>query len=116
MFLYRKYTISGSARIDQRRRETPHIVSIMENDDLNITVNLIAYPKPMINWTMRNSETGIISIANVYNSFSISEHSSTLSIRNISKSDYGVYTMYAFNNIGLRYIKSIEVIPQGKVI
>lgn len=116
MFLYRKYTISGSARIDQRRRETPDIVSIKENDDLNITVNLIAYPKPMITWTMRNSETGIIPIANVYNSFSISEHSSTLSIRNISKSDYGVYTMYALNIIGLQYIKSVEVIPQGKDI
>ncbi|XP_076109909.1 uncharacterized protein LOC143078810 isoform X2 [Mytilus galloprovincialis] len=61
---------------------------------------------------MRNSETGIIPIANVYNSFSISEHSSTLSIRNISKSDYGVYTMYALNIIGLQYIKSVQVIPQ----
>ncbi|CAG2238298.1 unnamed protein product [Mytilus edulis] len=100
-----------SARMDQRRMDAPVIVAIMENDDWNITVYLIAYPEPMISWTRRNSETGMILIMNVYNSFSISEHSSTLSIRNISKSDYGFYTMNASNNIGFYYIKSFEVIP-----
>ncbi|XP_063416835.1 cell adhesion molecule DSCAM-like [Mytilus trossulus] len=102
-----------SARMDERRIEEPGFFAIMENDDWNITVYLIAYPEPMINWTRRNSETGIISIMNLYNSFTsnISEHSSTLRIRKISKSDYGVYTMNASNNIGLQYIKSFEVIP-----
>ncbi|CAC5371807.1 unnamed protein product [Mytilus coruscus] len=105
-----------SVRIDQRYQEPPDNIAVMEKDTFNITVYLISYPKPSISWTMKHPDTGIISTVTNNNSFNVFEHTSTVHIGIMSKNDYGVYKINAFNNIGLQYTKSFSVIPQGPPI
>lgn len=103
-------------RKDQRFSQPTADIAIMENDELNITVFLLAYPKPLITWTLRHFETGIIYAVTFNNSFNIYEHSSTVYSNKISKTGYGVYTINAYNDIGLQYIQSFSVIEQGKYV
>lgn len=86
----------------------------MENGDLNITVFLLAYPKPIIIWTMKSSDTGQDYTVNYNNSINIVEHISTVNIVKVSKKDYGAYTIIAYNNVGPAFVKSFTVVPQGK--
>lgn len=88
----------------------------MVNGDLNITVFLLAYPKPMIFWTMKSSDTGQDYTVKYSNSFNNVEHISTVNITDVLTKDYGVYTIIAYNNIGPPYVKSFTVKPQGKYV
>ncbi|VDI07996.1 Hypothetical predicted protein, partial [Mytilus galloprovincialis] len=102
-----------SARADQRYQEEPVDIVVMENGDLNITVFLLAYPKPIIMWTMKSSDTGQDYTVKYNNSVNIVEHVSTVNIVKVSKKDYGVYTIIAYNNVGPAFVKSFTVAPQG---
>lgn len=85
----------------------------MENEDLNITVFILAYPKPMIIWSMKSYGTGQDYTVKYNNSFNNVEHISTVNVAEVSTKDYGVYTIIAYNNIGPPYVKSFTVKPQG---
>ncbi|XP_076109577.1 peroxidasin homolog [Mytilus galloprovincialis] len=102
-----------SARIDQRYQEELEDIAVMENGDLNIRVYILAYPEPIIIWTMRHSVTGQDYTVNYTNSFNNVEHISTVNITEVSTKDYGVYTIIAYNKIGPPYVKSFTVKPQG---
>ncbi|CAG2238576.1 unnamed protein product [Mytilus edulis] len=106
-------TIVCSARSDQRYQEEPVDIAVMENEDMNITVFLLAYPKPMIIWSMKSYDTGQDYTVKYNNSFNNVEHISTVNVAKVSTKDYGVYTIVAYNNIGPPYVKSFTVKPQG---
>ncbi|XP_063442433.1 hemicentin-1-like [Mytilus trossulus] len=103
------------ARIDQRYPEVADDIAVIENGDLNIKVFLLAYPEPMIIWTMRSSATGQDYTVNYINSFNSVEHMSIVNITDFSTKHYGVYKIIAYNNIGPPYVKSFTVKPQGGI-
>ena len=93
----------------------PTTIGVTNEERLNITVFLIAYPKPVIQWVFTSDITNI-TIDSTENIFNVFQHMSTLYKANMTLTDFGNYTVFAFNEIGEPYKKTLIVIPQSKML
>jgi hypothetical protein len=93
--------------------EMPTTIDVKNEGILYITVFLIAYPKPVIQWVftsdIRNTTIDSTDISNVI------EHVSILYKVQMTLTYFGNYTIFAFNGIGEMYKKNFIVIPQSKI-
>lgn len=105
--------VNCSTRIDHREHDVPPVFGINDADLLNITVYLIAYPPPSIYWIFTDKNRQNTTINSTEN-FNVFEHQSNIMNLKVDEDDFGVYTIYASNNIGKEYTYSINVIPQKK--
>ena len=116
--MYSKYIsifIAGSTRTDDRMHEMPTTIGVTNQEALHITVFLIAYPKPVIQW-MFTSDITNTTIDSTDITFNVFEHVTSLYKTNMTLTDYGNYTVFAFNEIGEMYKKTFTVIPQSKML
>ena len=95
--------------------EMPTTIAVTNGEGLNITVFLIAYPKPVIQWVF-TSDINNTTIDYTDNTFNVFEHVSTLYKANMTSTDFGNYTVFAFNEIGETYKKTFITIPQSKML
>jgi hypothetical protein len=95
--------------------EMPTTIGATNEEGLHITVFLIAYPKPVIQWVFTSDITNT-TIDSTDNTFNIFEHVSSLYKSNMTFNDFGNYTVFAFNEIGEMYKKTFIVIPQSKML
>ena len=93
----------------------PTTIGVTNGEGLNITVFLIAYPKPVIQWVF-TSDIRNTTIDYTDNTFNVFEHESALHKANMTLNDFGNYTVFAFNKIGETYKKTFIVIPQSKML
>jgi hypothetical protein len=98
--------------------EMPTTIGVKNEEILYITVFFIAYPKPVIQWVFTSdiTNTTIDSIDSTDNTFNVFEHVTSLYKANMKLTDYGNYTVFAFNEIGEMYKKTFIVIPQSKML
>ena len=116
--MYSKYIgifIAGSTRTDNRMHEMPTTIGVTNQEALHITVFLIDYPKPVIQW-MFTSDITNTTIDSTDITFNVFEHVTSLYKTNMTLTDYGNYTVFAFNEIGEMYKKTFTVIPQSKML
>ncbi|CAC5359257.1 unnamed protein product [Mytilus coruscus] len=99
--------VTCSPRLDNRYRKPPAIVKTDIGTDLNITICFVAYPPPEIRWVFTNT------IESTYSKRTIRTYTSTMYISNITSSDFGIYTMHAYNNKGELFIH-VSVSGKGK--
>ncbi|CAC5361504.1 unnamed protein product [Mytilus coruscus] len=99
--------VTCSPRLDNRYRNPPAIVNTDIGTDLNITICFVAYPPPEIRWVFTNT------IESTYFKRTIRTYTSTMYIYNITSSDFGIYTMHAYNNNGDLFIH-VSVSEKGK--
>ena len=95
--------------------EMPTTIGVTNEKGLHITVFLIAYPKPVIQWVFTSNMINA-TINSTDNTFNIFEHVTTLYKANMTLTDFGNYTVFAFNGIGEMYKKTFTVIPQSKML
>ena len=95
--------------------EMPATIGVTNEEGLNITVFLIAYPKPVIQWVF-TSDISNATIDSTDNTSNVFEHVSNLYKANMTLTDFGNYTIFAFNEIGDMYKKTFIVIPQSKML
>ena len=95
--------------------ETPTTIDVTNEEGLNITVFLIDYPKPVIQWLFTSDITNT-TIDSTDDTSNVFEHVSTLYKANMTSTDFGKYTLFAFNEIGEMYKKTCIVIPQSKML
>ena len=95
--------------------EMPTTIGVTNEEGLNITVFLIAYPKPVIQWVF-TSDIINATIDSTDDPFNVFEHVSNLHKANMTLTDFGNYTIFAFNGIGGMYKKTFIVIPQSKML
>lgn len=94
------------------------LIAVKDQEPLNITAPIIAFPEPFIYWTFVNN----ISLVNVTHKTSNriikNRVFSNLYIANVTEEDFGFYLVYAFNEIGktTNAIHTFEVIPASKFI
>ena len=93
----------------------PTTIGVTNEEGLNITVFLIAYPKPVIQWVFTSGITNA-TINSTDDNFNVFEHVSNLFRANMTLTDFGNYTIFAFNEIGETYKKTFIVIPQSKML
>ena len=102
---YSKYfsmLITGSTRTDDWMHEMPITIGVTNEEGLHITVFIITYPKPVKQWVFTSDITKTI-IDSTDNTFNVYEHVSSLYKVNITLTDFGNYTLFAFNEIGGTY-------------
>jgi hypothetical protein len=90
-------------------------IGVTNEEGLNITVVIIAYPKPVIQW-MFTSDITDATIDSTDNTYNVFEHVSNLFKANMTLTDFGNYTIFAYNEIGDMYKKTFIVIPQSKML
>jgi hypothetical protein len=95
--------------------EIPTTIRVTNEDGLNITVFLIAYPKPVIQWVF-TSDIANTTIDSTDDRANVFEYVSSLHKANMTSTDFGNYTIFAFNDIGEMYKKTFIVIPQSKIL
>jgi hypothetical protein len=95
--------------------EIPITIGITNQEALNITVFLIAYPKPVIQWVFTSDITNT-TIDSTDNTFNVFENVTSLYKVNMKLTDFGNYTVFAFNEISEMYKKTFIVIPQSKML
>ena len=93
----------------------PATIGVTNEEGLNITVFLIAYPTPFIQWVFTSGITNTI-INYTDDTSNVFEHVATLHKPNMTLTDFGNYTVFAFNEIGETYKKTFIVIPQRKML
>jgi hypothetical protein len=93
--------------------EMPTTIGVTDEEGLNITVFLIAYPNPVIQWVFTSDITNT-TIDSTDNTFNVFEHVSSLYKANMALTDFGNYTLSAINGIGGIYKKTFIVIPQSR--
>ena len=111
MFIF----LAGSTRTDDRMQEMPTTIGVTNEEGLNITVFFIAYPKPVIQWVFTSDITNT-TINSTHNTFNVFAHVATLYKANMTLTDFGNYTVCAFNEVGETYEKTFIVIPQSKIL
>jgi hypothetical protein len=94
--------------------EMPTTIGVKNEEMLHITVFLIAYPKPAIQWVFTSDITNT-TIDSTNNTSNVIEHVSILPIVQMTLTYFGNYTIFAFNGIGEMYKKTFIVIPQSKI-
>ena len=104
-----------STRTDDRVNDMPTTIGGTNQEGLNITVFLIAYPKPVMQWVFTSDITNT-TIDSTDNTFNVFEHVTSLYKANMKLTDYGNYTVFAFNEIGEMYKKTFMVIPQKQIL
>ncbi|KAJ8313319.1 hypothetical protein KUTeg_009105 [Tegillarca granosa] len=96
-------------RLDHRIYDSNKIFeqTLEIGEDMNITFNLIAYPKPEVRWIFRNAEGRYMQVSDVgYSNLNISAvsqlstHRITLILTNVTNSDYGEYSALVTNAEG----------------
>ncbi|XP_052061604.1 synaptogenesis protein syg-2-like isoform X2 [Mytilus californianus] len=95
-----------SPRLDTRYQALAKIVAVEENGDLQLTARIIAYPSPVIRWIFKNeiNSTSVL-VGNLY--------VSNLHIPDLKQSEFGEYTLHAFNDHG-NLFEQVNVVPKGK--
>lgn len=97
---------SGSPRLDPRLLDLPKIVAVEENGDLRLTARIIAYPSPVIRWIFKNEiNSTLVLIGSLY--------VANLHIPDFKQSEFGEYTLHAFNDQG-NLFEQINVVPRGE--
>lgn len=116
MFLIDVSDVVGSPRINDFEYNISTSITVKDQASLNFTVPIISYPKPNIYWTHISSGTILNVTQKTSNVFLTNRVFSTLNIANITTADYGLYRIYADNDIGKteNLIHSYEVIPKRK--
>jgi hypothetical protein len=95
--------------------EMPTTIGVTNEEGLYITAFLIAYPKPVIQWVFTCDITNT-TIDSTDNTFNVFEHVTSLYKAYMTLTDFGNYTVFAFNEIGEMYKKTFIVIPQSKML
>ncbi|XP_063442083.1 hemicentin-1-like [Mytilus trossulus] len=105
-----------SPRVNSIEYNVTKLIAVTDQEPLNITVPIIAYPTPYIFWTFVNNETSVNVTLQTSNSIINNRAFSSLYLENVTEKDFGHYNIYAGNGIGSRedYIYSVEVIPKRK--
>jgi hypothetical protein len=93
----------------------PTTIGVTNEEGLNITVFLIAYPTPVIQWVF-TSDIINATIKSTDAPFNVFAHVSNVHKANMTLTDFGSYTIFAFNGIGEMYKKTFIVIPQSKML
>jgi hypothetical protein len=93
----------------------PTTVGVKNEEGLHITVFLIAYPTPVIQWVFTSDITNT-TINSTDDTSNVFEHVSNLYKENMTLTNFGNYTIFAFNEIGEMYKKTFIVIPQSKIL
>jgi hypothetical protein len=106
---------AGSTRTDDRMHEMPTTIGVTNEEGLNVTVFLIAYPKPFIQWVFTSDITNT-TIDSTDKTSNVFEHVSNVYKANMTLTDFGNYTIFALNGIGETYKKTFIVIPQRKML
>jgi hypothetical protein len=108
----------GSPRINRIAFDIPSTVAVKDKDILNITVHIIAFPKPEIYWQFGQNGSYFNVSSGITNSFNINRQSSNLVKSNLTEADYGNYSVYAYNGVGsIHYLlHSVVVVPASKYI
>ena len=93
-------------------------VAIHDQDILNITAHIIAFPKPEIYWQFGQNGSYFNVSTGIINSFNINRQSSNLVKGNLTEDNFGNYSVYAYNGVGSTHylLHSIVVIPASKYI
>lgn len=94
------------------------LIAVKDQEPLNITIPIIAYPEPYIFWTFDNNATSVNVTQKTSNSVINNRAFSSLYLENVTEKDFGHYYIYAGNGIGSTedYIYSVEVIPKSKYL
>ena len=93
----------------------PTTIGVTNEEGLHISVFLIAYPTPVIQWVFTSDITNT-TIDSTDDTSNVFEHVSTLYKANMTLTDFGKYTLFAFNEIGEMYKKTFIIIPQSKML
>ncbi|XP_063442046.1 hemicentin-1-like [Mytilus trossulus] len=103
-----------SPRVNSIEYNVTKLIAVKDQEPLNITVPIIAYPTPYIYWTLINNKTSVNVTLKTSNSVINNRVFSSLYLENVIEKDFGHYYIYAGNGIGSRkdYIYSVEVIPK----
>ncbi|VDI36436.1 Hypothetical predicted protein [Mytilus galloprovincialis] len=103
-----KFFVLCSVRRDQRKPYMLGGIGIKDEDPLNITEYLVAYPKPTIEWTFKNESI------KSNDSFGTFSHYTSILKWQIGINDFGVYTLNASNKFGEPYVRTYDVFSQRK--
>ena len=110
------YIFVGSPRINWMEFDISSTVAIHDQDILNITAHIIAFPKPEIYWQFGQNGSYFNVSTGIINSFNINRQSSNLVKGNLTEENFGTYRVYAYNGVGSTHylLHSIVVIPASK--
>ncbi|XP_063442044.1 hemicentin-1-like [Mytilus trossulus] len=103
-----------SPRVNSIEYNVTKLIAVKDQEPLNITVPIIAYPAPYIYWTLINNKTSVNVTLQTSNSVINNRVFSSLYLENVIEKDFGHYYIHAGNGMGSRedYIYSVEVIPK----
>ncbi|CAC5391985.1 unnamed protein product [Mytilus coruscus] len=94
-------------RTDYRYPSIPSKIAVALNDSFELTVRLVAFPSPLLNWylldTKLNFSTYVLG----------SSVSTNIYVPKVQKTNLGRYTLNAINNAG-SHIININVVKKGK--
>ena len=112
------YIFVGSPRINRIEFTIPSTIAIKDKGILNITANIIAFPKPEIYWQFGQNGSYMNVSSGITNSFNINRQSSNLVKSNLTEEDFGTYSVYAYNGVGSTHylLHSVVVVPASKYI
>jgi hypothetical protein len=96
----------------------PSTVAIKDKDMLNITADIIAFPKPEMYWQFGQRGSYVNVSSGITNSFNINRHSSNLVKSNLTQDDFGTYRVFAYNGVGNTpyLLHSVVVVHASKYI
>ena len=108
----------GSPRINRIEFTIPSTIAIKDEGILNITVHIIAFPKPEMYWQFGHNGSYLNVSSGITNSFNINRQLSNLVKSNLTEEDFGTYSVYAYNGVGnTQYLlHSVVVVPASKYI
>jgi len=112
------YIFVGSPRINRIGFAIPSTIAIKDKEILNITAQVIAFPKPEIYWQFGQNGSYLNVSKGITNSFYTNRQSSNLVKSNVTEEDFGHYSVYAYNGVGsIHYLlHSVVVVPASKYI
>lgn len=102
------YFLKGAPRIDHRQHDLLNRIAVEVNSPVNITLYLIAYPKPQMRWIFKNNEVNSTSISNGITNIL------KLYIPRLAANQFGEYILYVQNAAG-SMIKYVTFIKKGNL-
>lgn len=101
---------------DKFKLQTKTVVGVKENDKLFLNIHLVANPIPLLQWSFINDvnigtcSNNTISSNDTFQGIHVS---TSISILNLQKEQFGTYILISKNSIGV-YSRIYTVVLQGK--
>ena len=90
---------TGTPKLNKFEHEAADLIAVKENEPLQITVQTLAYPQPVLIWQFKKNQH-VTNITNgVTNRHSVNRHTSSLIIFGMKEDNFGVYTIYGSNTV-----------------